>query len=73
MKIPTQGVRKMKERKDMYVFYVRRYDFFFFFKEKEDIKTMIELFKEKELNRWRENQVYKEVEQKKEMNIISTK
>ena len=46
---------------------------FFFFKEKEDIKTMIELFKEKELNRWRENQVYKEVEQKKEMNIISTK
>ena len=49
------------------------YMIFFGKKEKDYVKTMMELAKEKELNRWRENQVYDEVEQKKGMNIVNTK
>ena len=40
---------------------------------KDNVNTMIEVAKERELNNWKENQVYEEVEERKNMNIVSTK
>ena len=47
MKVPPQGVRKMKTKRAMNM--VQWEGDIFFEKKKNDIKTMIELAKEKEL------------------------
>ena len=50
--------RKLKERKKKGMVLQREIQYFWKKNEKDNIKMMIELAKEKELNSWRESQVY---------------
>ena len=48
-------------------------DLVFFGKKEEEVLSLIEAAKERDLNSWKENQVYEEVEREEGTNTVSTK
>ena len=69
----STDTKNEEEEEKQGVIYMEGDMILYWINKKENTNILIKLAKEKELNSWKDNHVYEEVDERRDMNIINTK